>query len=246
MRVKLELFSKNPVRLNIAYNHQIQSFIYNNLSNKIGSFIHDKGYEFEKRQYKLFTFSKLRNNGKSWVKDKKVFFEKSFHFCVSSIDEEFIKDFSSNIIKNELNIGGNEVYLENINVSDNGTIEKHISNGKVSVKTLSPIFMYSTLENGNRVFHSPDEKEYPELIKNNLLKKFYAFYENYPADKTFDLELKEGYHIKKQNDYYKKNRYECYYASFVLSGSIELIKFAYDVGLGSRNSQGFGCIEVIS
>lgn len=44
---------------------------------------------------------------------------------------------------------------------------------------------------------------------------------------------------------YKGTVIKGYSGDFILKGNPELIKLAYDTGLGSKNSQGFGCIEVM-
>ena len=47
------------IRLPIHYNYLIQSLIYHSLDEEFAEFLHDQGYEVEKRKFKLFNFSRL-------------------------------------------------------------------------------------------------------------------------------------------------------------------------------------------
>ncbi|MBQ3421351.1 MAG: hypothetical protein IJH34_06715, partial [Romboutsia sp.] len=38
--------------------------------------------------------------------------------------------------------------------------------------------------------------------------------------------------------------HRAYFMDIILEGNKELIEFAYDTGLGEKNSMGFGCIKV--
>ena len=60
MRLKITLSSaQQPLTLPLQYNHILQAFIYDNISAELAAFLHEKGYAYEKRQFKLFVFSNL-------------------------------------------------------------------------------------------------------------------------------------------------------------------------------------------
>ena len=60
MRIAFEFTFNNKLILPLNYNYILQGFIYNNIADKkIQEFIHNKGFTYEKRHYKLFTFSRL-------------------------------------------------------------------------------------------------------------------------------------------------------------------------------------------
>jgi len=44
--------------LPIHYNHMVQAMIYNSLDDDIADFLHDKGFVYEKRTFKMFAFSR--------------------------------------------------------------------------------------------------------------------------------------------------------------------------------------------
>jgi CRISPR-associated endoribonuclease Cas6 len=57
------VFSFQSLKLPINYNHILQAFILQLIDDaKFRSFLHNQGYTFKNRNYKMFTFSKL--NGK--------------------------------------------------------------------------------------------------------------------------------------------------------------------------------------
>jgi CRISPR-associated endoribonuclease Cas6 len=51
--------------------------------------------------------------------------------------------------------------------------------------------------------------------------------------------------VTKKIDKYKNWVYEGYLAGFFIEGDSDIIDIAYSCGLGSKNSQGFGCIELL-
>ena len=46
--------------LPIQYNHIIQAMIYSILDDELAHFLHEKGFQTEKRTFKMFTFSRLK------------------------------------------------------------------------------------------------------------------------------------------------------------------------------------------
>ena len=52
-----------------SYNHILQAFFYRNMDLLLSKFLHDIGFPYGKRRFKLFTFSKVI--GKLQEKDKR-------------------------------------------------------------------------------------------------------------------------------------------------------------------------------
>ena len=59
MRLYVELNAMDSIRLPIHYNYLVQSMIYQNMDREFAEFLHEQGYEVDKRKFKLFTFSRL-------------------------------------------------------------------------------------------------------------------------------------------------------------------------------------------
>ena len=58
MRLEIELGFDDKLVLPIHYNNIVQGFIYNNIEDEIfKTFLHEEGFQYGKRSFKLFTFS---------------------------------------------------------------------------------------------------------------------------------------------------------------------------------------------
>jgi len=120
----------------------------------------------------------------------------------------------------------------------------------VQVKTLSPITVYSTLytREGKRktYYYTPWEKEFSSLILENLRKKIHAFRgENIPyqSDNHYIKPLRVSRRDEKIVKY-KGTIIKGWMGIYELYLPMEYFPFAYHAGLGSKNSQGFGMIEI--
>jgi len=60
MRITLEFGSEKRLSLPIQYNYTVQGFLYGNITPELGEFLHDQGFMFEKRSFKMFSFSRLQ------------------------------------------------------------------------------------------------------------------------------------------------------------------------------------------
>lgn len=110
-------------------------------------------------------------------------------------------------------------------------------------RTLSPITVYSTIvkPDGKSFVHyyAPGDPDYNTLITNNLKKKYMAYYGEACEG---EVKIKPLGRMKMRRIYYKNIATDGFDGRLELSGDPKLVKLALETGLGSRNSQGFGCI----
>ncbi|MFW5799936.1 MAG: CRISPR-associated endoribonuclease Cas6 [Spirochaetota bacterium] len=246
MRIKIKLYANNNVILPKSYNHIMQGFIYANLDRDFREYIHEGGFEHNKRKYKMFTFSKLRGKKEPNIIDGKIIFDRSINFVVSSLNADFIENLSRNIFKNRLRIGNNLLKFHSLELYDDDYLDKRIHKDKILIKLISPIVIYSTDENKHTVYYSPMDKEFKEQIHNNILNKYKAFYDREMESNDFNIEPADTEaKYKSVMEKYKNFFIKGYYGTFYLEGNPELVKVAYYSGLGSKNSQGFGCFNII-
>jgi len=92
-------------------------------------------------------------------------------------------------------------------------------------------------------YYSPYEEEFTDLIDRNLRKKFEAFRGKRPRARKMKIETMGR--PKEKVVKYRDNIIKCWMGYFILKGNRRLLKLAYDGGIGSKNSQGFGMFEVI-
>jgi len=244
MRVSIlfEHFKEN-ISLPLHYNYLLQSFTYHHISKNMADFLHNEGYKFGKRKFKLFTFSRLM--GRFRINKEKITFSGPIHFHISSPIEGFIQEFAETLARvPQINLSENPLIVSSIEVH----FKPNISDS-VNIKMLSPLTIYSTLSlaDGRKktYYYSPFEKEFSSLTAKNIFKKYNALYKKEPFSSNFSIEPLK---INKQSEKiikYKGTVIKAWMGTYSLKGNPELISLAYDAGLGSKNPQGFGMFEIL-
>lgn len=251
MRIKIHLENlTNPViKIPIQYNQIIQAFIYNNLNPETSEFIHNKGFNIEKRNFKLFTFSRILSFSKPQIEKQNLLFRNRISIVVCSLIDKIIQELAINLIKKEkIYIGKKELKVHSLEIEKNSNYS-----GRMYIKTLSPITVYSTININNSrktYFYKPTEKEFEKLIILNLIKKYKLFCElnNLQPLETDEEKIMESCYFKpiefSQNIIiYKNTTVIAYNGIFETNFPDYLYFIALNSGLGSKNSQGFGCIK---
>lgn len=245
MRIITSFKSSQPIILPINHQEIIQGFIYSSLDPDIADFLHNNGFAYGKRKFKLFTFSRLLGQVKK-EKDSFKFFP-PVKLVVSSIYFPMIESLATNFVKREeLLLGNNVLQLRSIEVEKEFKSEEN----EITIKMLSPVTVYSTLSTpeGRKktYFYNPYEDEFSDLVARNIVHKFVAFYGREPQETQFSIKplivsKKDEKLIK-----YKGTIIKGWMGIYKLTGNPELLKLAYYTGIGSKNSQGFGCFEIIT
>ncbi|MBC7327320.1 CRISPR-associated endoribonuclease Cas6 [bacterium] len=244
MRLILQFQKDGVIELPIHYNYIIQSLIYRYMGKGLGDLVHNKGFPYEKRSYKFFTFSRLL--GKSLLKGDKILFTPPVKFIFSSPKLNILENFAENIISvKEIPLGGNEVYLEGIEVKLTPALS-----GSVKIRMLSPMTIYSTLTDvkGRKktYYYTPWEKDFSLLMRDNLRRKYEALYGRSGEGKEFEIKPLK---VKKEDEkivIYKGTVIKGWMGIYEIEGDSELMRLAYEAGLGAKNPQGFGCIEIVA
>ncbi len=242
--MRLKLVFQNPtspeITLPIHYNSILQAFFYRSLPGELADFLHEIGFFYNNRKFKLFTFSKIfsrkfKNTGKNIV------FSSPITIYLSSAINYLGTKWGENLIMSgEIKLGENKLQLQSIQVLKPPEIFE-----KVIIKTLSPIAVYRTIEeNGKKTkYYFPEHSEFQELIKENVRKKYHLItgkklngfiFEIKPAGRTRKVPLK-----------YKNFFIRASEGTFQIHTQPEIFKAIYDAGLGAKNSQGFGMIQIL-
>lgn len=244
MRLLIELSSEKDFTVPIHYNYYVQSFLYNSISPKLAEILHNQGFPVGKRKFKLFTFSRIFGEYRIDKNRGKISFDSPFKLVVSSVMKEFIEEIGEELMRKEkVRISSRKISLNSVEVSD-----LSIDRDKLGIKMLSPVTIYSTLSRADgkkkTYYYSPFEREFSQLISENAKKKFRAFYEKEPEGeiRLTPLNVNNG---NEKIMYYKDTVIKGWTGLYELSGDRELMKMVYDTGLGGKNSQGFGCFEIL-
>jgi len=257
MRASIEFQSDNDFRLIIQHNHIIQGFIYNSISTKLAKLLHDRGFQANGRNFKLFTFSRIQGNFRIDKDKGTITYSSPFSITISSAINQFIEELGNEMLSKELiRIGGNTIKVNSINISNPNLSEKN------KINMLSPVTIYSTLQKADgkkkTYYYSPFEEEFSRLISENAKKKFKAFQQIHPRKLLPGIKDKDGLSnrsielkpLNVKSSYqkiinYKGTIIKGWTGTYELSGDPELTKLVYDTGLGGKNSQGFGCFELV-
>ena len=241
MKYRLTFQCENPISLPVQYNKILQAALLSWLGNKeYADFLHNQGYERNKRTFKHYTFSNILGRSKYNQRKHKIVFYDQIQIYFSFYTDESHQFILDNIAERKpLILGKNALEFVNCEIA----VEEY---RECIVDTLSPVTIHSTFElvDGRKktYYYSPKEKDFSEMIRQNLIRKCMSIYGNEPADSFFEIKLKNHKGIKEVMVYYNRFVIKGWNGSFILTGSQEMIKVALLSGIGARNGIGFGCL----
>jgi len=246
MRIVLEFApSDGKLSLPLHYNSEVQGLIYRNLDRALSRWLHDEGMPLGKRRFKFFTFSRLL--GRYRINGDTIEFSGPVRVHVGSVHEEILESLALHLLREpQVRLGKEPCEVAGIEVEPLPRISR-----PMLVRTLSPITVYRTLytAEGKRktYYFNPSEEEWEELILANLRRKARALGWEKPR-----LEGLTGAHIRPVRVGKRDERIMRYRETVIKgwTGIYELdlpepfFLLAYDAGLGAKNPQGFGMVEL--
>jgi len=250
MRIILTLHPKAKLVLPVHYNHILQGMIYRHLDEALAEWYHDTGYTFEKRNFKMFTFSRLFGRNRTYnPRRKSLCFKGPVILRLGSVHHDFLHSLVTHFMRNKgITLRNQFCHIHSI------AVEKPIEPTlPATIRCLSPITVYSTFtqDDGRKYtqYYTPDDPEFAHLLADNLRRKALALYgediELPPIPDDFIRPLKvnprdqvitqfKGIWIKGWMGTYQINLPQPYF------------DLAYQAGLGGKNAQGFGMIEYVT
>lgn len=245
MRLIVEFMAAEGERVTLPlhYNKAVQGMIYHQIRGYLPD-LHDRGYMVAGRVFRLFVFSRIEGTSVE-VGNGTISFKSPVRIKIGSPKEAFLEYLANSLLRSpQVNIGGSPLVVESVTVVKN----PDFSSGHIRVRAISPITVYSTLLTaGGRkktYYYHPGEKEFPEQIRNNILKKGSLL----GVDSVEAFFSIEPYRVKNtdlKTVYYDDFVIKGWLGQYILSGTPELLDIAYDTGLGAKNPQGFGMVEVV-
>ena len=241
MRLKINLKSENNFKVPFNYNHILSSIIYNKIADlDLANKIHDSN------SFKFFNFSQINIKKRKLVKDGIIARDGRISFYLSSPDDLLVKNLVSGFVDDlEINFKNDKLIVEKIEALKTPDF-REIS----EFKTLSPINIRDSKEIDGKVKRidlAPSDKFF-KGIENNLIKKYCIFNNIENTDKKISA-YSEMAHVKRKRITIPKGPNTTYHIAYmmdlILEGDTDLIKFAYDVGVGEKNSMGFGMLRYI-
>lgn len=244
MRSKIKFTFKNELKLPIHYNHLIQGLIYSHISNiEERDRLHDYGYMVGPKKIKLMTFSKI--SGLYSVDKDYITFKSPVELTFSSYYDEIASEISYNLLSDE------NIYLNGtkLNVSDVKSYffdDNRYKNIKYyMIEMISPLTVYTTDKSNRKAFFSPWSPEFENAIQRNIITKLNAVNREIS---NFSFNIIPN-NIKNNKDekilYFKDTLIKGYNGIYSIKTEPEIMKLLYYSGIGSKNSEGFGCFNIL-
>lgn len=233
MRLVVTIHNINQLSLPIAYHHIQQSAIYA----LIAGDLHDNGVQYQKRDYKLFTFGPFM--GKYRIQNRRITFYNQVSFEFRCHDKEIMDTVVRNLKEKGFRLG--DITYHNIEID---VEEIKIDNSSILVRMCSPICIYETDDQKHTCYLTPGESRFYDLIEDNFRRKYTASFGEPPSG-DFHIELEKYKERDKYFTKYKDFYIEAWKGYYRLNGTPEYLTFLYNTGIGSKNSQGFGMYEIV-
>ena len=254
MRFKLSLNIDNHVfgnRLPINYQYELSAWIYRIIAQgdeQYAEWLHQNGFSEKHRNFKLFVFSNLYSQGIKFEKDRLIFDSGKASFYLSLLPEKSTEAFIKGIFKEQEFSLGDKYSRVQFRVQQVEMIPPPDFTDSFVFKTISPVVVSAGQEGKQHPdYLSPEEKDYGQLIINNLKEKYRLFYHRlFEGDTDFRFELLSPARsklIRIKAGTKDETQVRGFLFTFRLEADKELLKVMYEAGMGEKGSLGFGCVE---
>lgn len=240
MRLKISLAStKGNYLIPYNYNHILSAIIYRKISDlDLAAKLH-----FSK-DFKFFTFSQIYFS--NWKRTPKGIISKDgkLYFFISSPNDQLIKSLVEGHLENtEVDFKGNKLLVEQIEL-----LKKPEIKNRMKFKTMSPISasIKREIDGKLKIWDlGPADERFYESVQKNLVNKYVSFYSDYDGDTWIrlrpDMKTTKRRRIEIKGDFHRG-----YMMQFEMETDDRLMEFAYDCGIGEKNSMGFGMVGLIN
>jgi len=243
MRIDLRLMpQEGRLVLPGHYNALVQGLIYHHLDEVLAQQTHDRGWLDGQRRLRLFVFSRLM--GRFRRVSGQIEFLGPLGLAVASPVAPILESLALHLVRKRwLTLGKARIEVTSVEVALPPTYQR-----PVRLKALSPITVYSTLEapDGRKktYYYAPQEPEFGRLVIENLRRKIRAWTgEDVPPEGATLRPVK----VSNRNlvvARYKDTIVKGWTGIYELDAPEPYFRMALDAGLGAKNSQGFGFVEV--
>ncbi len=240
MRLEVRL---DPVELGMLppnYREALQAVIYCNLPPPLADALHDGRYWEGRRPVKPFVFSQLSGaisyqRADGFSVDGQVW----FRFASPAVD--LVQALAEGLLRN----GVIRLATLHFAVREVAALPDPSLELPLVVRTLSPITVYRTFEQDGRrrtQYYNPLAREFAELVAANLARK--AEILRLPCSEPIQIHPLGVSPRHRRLEQYKGTWIEAWAGRFRLEGPEQMLWLALHAGLGAKNSQGFGFVDV--
>ena len=239
MRLKINLSStKANYLIPFNYNHILSAIIYRKIADlDLAAKLH-----FSK-DFKFFTFSQIYFSDWKRIKQGIISKDGKFSFYISSPNDNLIKSLVEGHLENtEVDFKGTKLLVEQIEL-----LKKPKFKEKMKMRTMSPVSASIKREVDGKLKIwdlGPGDERFYESVQKNLVNKYVSFYGDFDGSKWVrlrpDMKTAKRRRIEIKGDFHRG-----YMMEFEMEADLRLLEFAYDCGVGERNSMGFGMVECL-
>jgi len=262
MRIQLTLQHLPETKVDFNYQYQVSSWIYKTLAQADGDFaewLHQQGYVYGKRAYRLFTFGKLHPRRYSIDQKNRmlVLLENTSTLTLSFYVPETMQHFVTGLFEQQRFRLGSLRYAVDFEVQMVRILPPPLFKETMRYRCESPMLISKQVEgNPYPQYLAPDAPDYASLLLQNLLRKWRAWQkvtalsnetpleESLPSGVPFGFSLLSTPRSKLLR--VKKTELRGYEFSFELTAPIELHEIGYYAGFGEKNAAaGMGMVQVV-
>lgn len=253
MRFKLSLHIDKSVfgdKLPLNYTYELSSVVYKIFSKSDKEFavwLHENGFSSGNKKFKLFTFSRLHVPLFRIEGEFMHILSDTVEWQISFLPERSTLEFISGVFQNQTFELGTRQANVRFNVYEISVMPPPIFTETMEFETLSPICISLRRENEKVDYLSPDNPEALPIIRQNLLNKYFAFHgKEYDSKFDFNFEVlskPKSVLVTIKSNTPQQTRVHGFMCRFRMTAPLELMKVAYDAGVGEKGSTGFGMVK---
>lgn len=198
------------------------------------------------KSFKFFTFSQIYIPKRRIVKDGIIAKDGVISFYISSPNDFLIKSLVDGFLEDlEISFQNQKLTIQKIEA-----LKTPEFSSKSEFKTLAPIIVRTKKEiDGElKIWDLAPSDKFFKSLENNLIKKYIKFNNLTKTDKKINIYSDMNFVKRKRISINKGNattHHRAYMMDLILEGDLDLIEFAYDVGIGEKNSMGFGMVKLL-
>ena len=241
MRLEIILKGKNNFKVPFNYNHILSAIIYNKIADlNFANELHSS------KSFKFFTFSQIYIPKRRIVKDGIIAKDGVISFYISSPNDFLIKSLVDGFLEDlEISFQNQKLTIQKIEA-----LKTPEFSSKSEFKTLAPIIVRTKKEiDGElKIWDLAPSDKFFKSLENNLIKKYIKFNNLTKTDKKINIYSDMNFVKRKRISINKDNattHHRAYMMDLILEGDLDLIEFDYDVGIGEKNSMGFGMVKLL-
>lgn len=264
MRFRLTIIpSKRECTISFNYQYYLSSAIYQWLEKSspfYSTFLHDHGYSVEgtSKKFKHFCFSQLIIPKRKIYGSLIKIISPEIHWLISMPVEESLKHLVIGIFEKQ------KFYVEKeentFTVIQVEVVPSPQWQERMNFRMISPLTVSVPEErNGKFIPHylRPFDERLNDTLRKNILNKYKSLNGTLPENTNFDCYLDEKFILDRggpekisklitvKEGKGGETKVRGFMCPITIEGNPELIKLAYESGLGEKGSMGFGMLEEI-